>query len=89
MLLRKAEKALDWQGREVCCTGCVHRELSREDRCRQKHICVHDRSPSRMPEDIGIFCRRRTHLKVRMREKIVGQTWIVFEELLDALGERS
>ena len=30
MLLRRAEKAMDWQGREVCCTGCVHRELIRE-----------------------------------------------------------
>jgi hypothetical protein len=48
MLLRKAEKAMDWQGREVCCTGCVHRELIREERCRQKHICVHDRSPQRI-----------------------------------------
>ena len=46
MLLRKPEKALDWQGREVCCTGCVHRELIHEDRCRQKHVCVQDRSPS-------------------------------------------
>ena len=50
MLLRKPEKALDWQGREVCCAGCVHRELIREDRCRQKHICVQDRSPSRIEE---------------------------------------
>jgi hypothetical protein len=50
MLLRKPEKALDWQGREVCCTGCVHRELIREDRCRQKHVCVQDRSPSRIEE---------------------------------------
>ena len=50
MLLQKAEKALDWQGREVCCAGCVHRELIREDRCRQKHVCVHDRSPSRIEE---------------------------------------
>ena len=50
MFLRKPEKALDWQGREVCCNGCVHRELIHEDRCRQKHICVHDRSPSRIEE---------------------------------------
>jgi hypothetical protein len=50
MLLRKPEKALDWQGREVCCTGCVHRELIHEDRCRQKHVCVQDRSPSRIEE---------------------------------------
>lgn len=50
MLLRRAEKAMDWQGREVCCTGCVHRELSREQRCRQKHICVHDRSPQRIEQ---------------------------------------
>jgi|CZKF01.1.fsa_nt_gi hypothetical protein len=50
MLMRKPEKALDWQGREVCCTGCVHRELIREERCRQKHVCVQDRSPSRIEE---------------------------------------
>jgi len=50
VFLRKPEKALDWQGREVCCTGCVHRELTREDRCRQKHVCVQDRSPSRIEE---------------------------------------
>jgi hypothetical protein len=50
MLLRKPEKALDWQGREVCCNDCVHRELSREDRCRQKHVCVQDRSPLRIEE---------------------------------------
>jgi hypothetical protein len=50
MLLRKPEKALDWQGREVCCNGCVHRELIHEDRCRQKHVCVQDRSPSRIEE---------------------------------------
>lgn len=50
MLLRRAEKAMDWQGREVCCNGCVHRELIREDRCRQKHVCVHDRSPQRIEQ---------------------------------------
>jgi hypothetical protein len=50
MLLRRPEKALDWQGREVCCAGCVHRELIHEDRCRQKHVCVQDRSPSRIEE---------------------------------------
>ena len=50
MLLRKPEKALDWQGREVCCKGCVHRELIHEERCRQKHVCVQDRSPSRIEE---------------------------------------
>ncbi len=50
MFLRRPEKALDWQGREVCCTGFVHRELIHEDRCRQKHVCVQDRSPSRIEE---------------------------------------
>jgi hypothetical protein len=50
MFLRKKEKALDWQGREVCCAGCVHRELIHEDRCRQKHVCVQDRSPTRVGE---------------------------------------
>jgi hypothetical protein len=50
MLLRKSEKVLDWQGREVCCDGCVHRELIHEQRCRQKHVCVHDRSPQRIEQ---------------------------------------
>jgi HEAT repeat protein len=45
-----AEKALDWQGQEVCCDGCVHRELIHEQRCQQKHICVQDRSPSRIEQ---------------------------------------
>ncbi len=44
------ETALDWQGREVCCDGCVHRELIHEQRCEQKHICVQDRSPSRIEQ---------------------------------------
>lgn len=47
---KEADKALDWMGREVCCAGCVHRELIREDRCRQKHICVQDRSPLRIEQ---------------------------------------
>jgi hypothetical protein len=50
MLMRRAEKAMDWQGREVYCTGCVHRELIREQRYRQKHICVHDRSSQRVEQ---------------------------------------
>ena len=50
MLMRRAEKAMDWQGRKVCCTDCVHHELIREQRCRQKHICVHDRSPQRIEQ---------------------------------------
>jgi hypothetical protein len=49
-MARKPEKAFDWQGREVCCSGCVHRELTREDRCKEKHICVQDRSPMRIEE---------------------------------------
>jgi HEAT repeat protein len=49
-MARKPEKAFDWQGQEVCCSGCVHRELTREDRCRQKHTCVQDRSPVRIEE---------------------------------------
>jgi len=49
-MARKPEKAFDWQGREVCCSGCVHRELTREDRCKEKHICVQDRSPLRIEE---------------------------------------
>jgi len=49
-MARKPEKAIDWQGREVCCNGCVHRELTREDRCKEKHTCVQDRSPMRIEE---------------------------------------
>ncbi len=49
-MARKPEKALDWQGREVCCTECVHRELTLEDRCKQQHVCVQDRSPLRIEE---------------------------------------
>jgi HEAT repeat protein len=49
-MARKPEKALDWQGREICCSGCVHRELTQDDRCKQKHICVQDRSPLRIEE---------------------------------------
>jgi HEAT repeat protein len=49
-MVRKPEKAFDWQGREICCSGCVHRELTLEDRCKQKHICVQDRSPLRIEE---------------------------------------
>ncbi len=44
------EQALDWQGHEVCCEGCVHHELADEKRCKQKHICVQDRSPSRIEQ---------------------------------------
>lgn len=50
MQLRRAEKAMDWQGHEVCCTDCVHRELILEQLCRQKHICVQDRSPQRIEQ---------------------------------------
>jgi hypothetical protein len=46
----EAEQALDWQGHEVCCDGCVHYELTHEQRCKQKHICVQDRSPSRIEQ---------------------------------------
>jgi len=49
-MARKSNDSVDWQGREVCCEGCVHRELIREDRCRQSHICVQDRSPLRISE---------------------------------------
>jgi hypothetical protein len=49
-MAHKPGKSLDWQGREVCCEGCVHRELIREDRCRQHHVCVQDRSPLRIEQ---------------------------------------
>jgi hypothetical protein len=50
MFWRKSEKPLDWQGRELYCGGCVHRELAREERCSQRHVCVLDRSPLRIEE---------------------------------------
>ena len=50
MFWRKTDKPLDWQGRELCCDGCVHRELVREQRCRQRHVCVLDRSALRIEE---------------------------------------
>jgi len=49
-MTHEPSQALDWQGHEVCCEGCVHRELIREDRCHQKHVCVQDRSPSRIEQ---------------------------------------
>ena len=49
-MVHKPDEALDWQGQKLCCDGCVHRELIREDRCRQKHVCVQDRSPSRIDQ---------------------------------------
>jgi hypothetical protein len=44
----EAAEALDWQGQKVCCDDCVHNELVHEERCRQKHICVQDRTPARI-----------------------------------------
>ena len=44
------EPALDWQGHEVCCDACVHHDLVGEQRCLHKHICVQDRSPSRIEQ---------------------------------------
>ena len=49
-MVHKPDEALDWQGQKLCCDGCVHRELIREDRCRKKHVCVQDRSPSRIDQ---------------------------------------
>ena len=49
-MAHETERALDWQGREICCDGCVHHELIDEQRCQQKHICVQDRSPSRIEQ---------------------------------------
>ncbi len=49
-MARKTDEAVDWKGQKLCCDGCVHRELIREDRCRKKHVCVQDRSPSRIQE---------------------------------------
>ena len=41
-------EAHDWLGQELCCETCVHRELMGEEKCRQHHVCVEDRSPSRI-----------------------------------------
>ena len=49
-MAHKQDEALDWQGRKLCCEGCVHRELIQEDRCRQKLVCVQDRTPSRIEQ---------------------------------------
>ncbi len=49
-MTQEMERALDWQGREVCCDGCVHHDLVGEQRCLHKHICVQDRSPSRIEQ---------------------------------------
>ncbi|MHB1743211.1 MAG: 4Fe4S-binding leucine-rich repeat protein [Acidobacteriaceae bacterium] len=49
-MTRKPDEALDWQGNKLCCDGCVHRELIREDLCRKRHVCVQDRSPSRIAQ---------------------------------------
>lgn len=49
-MTHEMEQAMDWQGREVCCDGCVHHDLVGEQRCRPKHICVKDRSPSRIEQ---------------------------------------
>jgi hypothetical protein len=46
----KSSKPLDWQGQEVRCDDCVHLDLSREERCRKKHVCMRDRSPDRIAQ---------------------------------------
>src|SRR6266568_4588902 len=43
-------EARDWQGKELCCEGCVHKELVQKARCRHRHICLQDRSPSRIEQ---------------------------------------
>jgi hypothetical protein len=42
------DEAHDWLGQQLCCDTCVHRELIGEEKCRQHHVCVEDRSPSRI-----------------------------------------
>ncbi len=42
------DEAIDWQGCEVQCEGCVHAELLAAGRCQLKHACVHDRYARRI-----------------------------------------
>jgi hypothetical protein len=41
-------KAVDWEGREVECGVCPHRELLDSGRCALKHACVNDRYARRI-----------------------------------------
>lgn len=42
------DEAIDWQGREIDCASCAHRDLLDEGRCKLKHACVHDRYARRI-----------------------------------------
>ena len=42
------DEALDWQGQEVDCASCAHRELLASGGCRLKHACVNDRYARRI-----------------------------------------
>jgi hypothetical protein len=42
------DEAIDWQGREIQCGACAHRELLAKGGCSLKHACVHDRYARRI-----------------------------------------
>ncbi len=42
------DEAVDWEGREVACGACPHRELLGSGRCALKHACVNDRYARRI-----------------------------------------
>ncbi|MGO8954939.1 MAG: 4Fe4S-binding leucine-rich repeat protein [Rhodomicrobium sp.] len=42
------DEAIDWQGKEIDCGACAHRELLATGGCILKHACVHDRYARRI-----------------------------------------
>jgi CheY-like chemotaxis protein len=42
------DEAIDWEGREVACDACPHRELLAAGRCALQHACVQDRYARRI-----------------------------------------
>ena len=42
------DEAIDWQGRQVDCRPCAHRDLNESGRCALKHACVRDRYARRI-----------------------------------------
>src|SRR5271169_2423143 len=41
-------EARDWQGKEVCCDSCPHRELLSKSQCRLRLACIEDRYARRI-----------------------------------------
>ncbi len=46
--LDEINEARDWQGQEVRCESCPHRELLANSKCRQRLACVADRYARRI-----------------------------------------